>query len=819
MVRWLSMGLLVALVAGLAVWWLRGAAPESAIGPGIREAESPEPLALQPIPEVGAEARDPQEASTADDEAANAVLVAASKETPHIDVSVTDVDRQPVSGARVEITGDAPLGAYETDESGSCVLPLAPGWDFVELRISMAGFATACVRGPRSQRIDVVLRSSVNVLGRVTVDAESTPVIGARIALDGFDCTEEPIAAISDAQGRFELRGLPLQQMLQWHVHADGFRTLERQFELRGESGEIEFALSRGVPLEFLVVDADKGTGIEGASIQRGSTTVTTDASGRAMSSALLGEGEDEAGLLVAAPGHCSVSARLRASDVQASEVLRMPLLAGAALWGLALDEEGEPIPSIRLNLSIDYGARRDASANTMTTARDLVELPADWSVQGAEYLNVESDATGRFEFVGLEPLSQRYQMRALGTKGSLGNWIAVQPLGPPGSTTHQDLVVYKTGTIRGTLTLNGSPTAGSVSWQGATRKGSGRVDAAGTFRIEGVELGHVSLRPVPDGAIPLRGCESRFTGPWIVEVTSEAEASTDIALELELAPISGRVVDVHGAPRSEVRVGALARDACWRGYAMTADDGSFEFSVRAGGWSYELWAGDHPDSVVLDGIAAGTHDVELVLPGSGMLRVRVVDAETGTLLDRFALEPVDDFGKSIQFISGIDSSFKADAEGWFQVKLRPGNWHLYVGDHRQGVSGYLPADGGTVRIQDGGPTPAVEIARERGIDLELRVAESPSVPGVLVLFLESDRIGDVQFDGKEWHIGESFRGLQVLEARRVRPDAFGLARVRSLRSGAYRFVAFPDTIAIAPAAVVVTGKETEPLEIRWQPR
>jgi hypothetical protein len=39
------------------------------------------------------------------------------------------------------------------------------------------------------------------------------------------------------------------------------------------------------------------------------------------------------------------------------------------------------------------------------------------------------------------------------------------------------------------------------------------------------------------------------------------------------------------------------------------------------------------------------------------------------------------------------------------------------------------------------------------------------------------------------------------------------------LRRGAHRFVAFPDTIAIEPAEVVVTGNEKEPLEIRWKPR
>ena len=132
-----------------------------------------------------------------------------------------------------------------------------------------------------------------------------------------------------------------------------------------------------------------------------------------------------------------------------------------------------------------------------------------------------------------------------------------------------------------------------------------------------------------------------------------------------------------------------------------------------------------------------------------------------------------------------------------------------------------MPADGGSIIVQPGSPQSVVELQRERGLELRVQIAEGqdPLPSDVVVLLLEAEHAGDVQLTDGRWQIGPSFRGLRLLEARRIQPSEKDPARAQLLRPGAYRFVAFPDTIAIEPAEVVVTGSESDPLEIHWKSR
>jgi hypothetical protein len=100
-----------------------------------------------------------------------------------------------------------------------------------------------------------------------------------------------------------------------------------------------------------------------------------------------------------------------------------------------------------------------------------------------------------------------------------------------------------------------------------------------------------------------------------------------------------------------------------------------------------------------------------------------------------------------------------------------------------------------------------------------MEAGQEPLPSDVVVLLLERDRADAVKLVDGDWTIGDTFRGIDPLKSRRLTFDASGDSRARLLRPGAYRFVAFPDTIAIEPAEVVVTGAETEPVEIRWKPK
>src|SRR5687767_3761868 len=104
---WLATGVLVALLAGLAVWWLRSGVPESAHAPALAEAQPAAADALQPVHIAAGDARALQDTSAETDAVAADVPAASRDEGPHLDVVVRDVDLLPIEGARVEITGDA----------------------------------------------------------------------------------------------------------------------------------------------------------------------------------------------------------------------------------------------------------------------------------------------------------------------------------------------------------------------------------------------------------------------------------------------------------------------------------------------------------------------------------------------------------------------------------------------------------------------------------------------------------------------------------------------------------------------------------------
>ena len=124
-------------------------------------------------------------------------------------------------------------------------------------------------------------------------------------------------------------------------------------------------------------------------------------------------------------------------------------------------------------------------------------------------------------------------------------------------------------------------------------------------------------------------------------------------------------------------------------------------------------------------------------------------------------------------------------------------------------------------RVQAGGTPVEVELERERGLELEVRLAagQEPWPEELFVLLLEADLCDQVERGSNGWQVGQGLRGLNVVESRRIRPDSEGRASARALRPGRCRFVSFPDTIAIEPSEILVTGAETEPVELRWTPR
>jgi protocatechuate 3,4-dioxygenase beta subunit len=812
---------LAALVIGLVAFlWLREGARDASARPEPTTVASEETSAMR----APTDALDAQrESLPLTEEAPVAEATPALEEDPEgprVVVLVQDLDGVPIPGAEVEITAQGPAGTWKCGDDGRCKLPIEPWTGGVDLRVSADGFISNCIGVGRSEEIVVALVRSIAVRGRVVAADGGATVAGARVALGLVECDEPAPEVVADATGAFELAGVPHRQRIRCTVTAEGFAALERWFVVLDPALEIELELQRGRELELQVVDAQSGAPIEGARIVRDATEVATDAQGHVRTAALLSVHDVEAQLATLAPGYCSLWSTIRASEVDPAKPLQLPLLRGARLEGTVVDVEGQPLAEVEINVHVDFSARKK-DPNAGASLRE-VELPEGWSLEGSRGGAVLSDANGRFAFDGLEPLSSFYRANLEREGIGFVNRKVLPELGPAGSTTQVQLVVdpAATSVIAGTMTLNGQPARGFVSWRGPTRGGGDLADLNGHYRLEGVEVGHVVLKPQPDGTGGSGDCDP-FPGPWTVEARAGEEASLDFPLELEMTTIAGRVVDASGAPKADVGVLVMSKEACWRGYAPTKNDGTFEFIVRAGPWPYFAQAGRAPDQVRREGVLAGTRDLELELPGSGKLRLRAVDARDRTALTGFVLRLEDELGATRVVDTRSNGDMTPDPQGWYELALRPGTWKVFASDPDGERTTYLPVDGGSVSVQAGGEPQVLELERQRGLELDVQLApgQEPWPADVFVLALEPATADQVVLDASGWNIGQAYRGVNVTESRALRLDANRRAHVTALRPGPHRLVAFPDTIAIEPSEVVVTGSESEPIEIRWKPR
>ncbi len=817
--------MLAAVVAALLVvlgafLWLRESSHDASARPDASTATVEESSSLRPPTSSASAERESLPVS----EAAPAVTPTSEvvdDSAPRVVVVVRDSDAVPVPGAEVEITGQGqlggqgPLGKWKCNAEGRCKLPVEPWTGGLDLRVTAKGFVTRSWSGGRKEEIVLGLWRAVDVHGRVVAADNGLPVSGARVDIGVLVAGEPEQFVFTDSNGKFELHGLPLNDDWPWWVSADGFASVRTRLKLTDPAQDIVLELARGRPLELLVVDALSDTPIEGATIGE----AITNALGRASTTALMSVDDEELELLVRAPWYCSLRAPIRATTMDLTSTVRLPLLLGARLEGLVVDLQGQPVPDVDLSLDIDFSAQK-RSSKEIEAFKDVV-LPEGWRLEGRQRARMTTDTGGRFHSGGLEPMCALYRLGLSRGGVELSAPREVAALGPSGSTTQTRLTIDLTPpcVVTGTMALNGAPTKGFVAWRGPTRGGGELAGLDGRFRLQNVEPGHVVLTPMPNGFIRSGGDCTLFPGPWTVEAPSGGEVQADLSLELEMAAISGCVVDATGVPQAGIHVVAVSSDGgCWAGEGAADEKGCFEFSVRAGQWHYRVEAGKRPNTARQDDVLAGTRDLQLVLPGSGSLRFRAVDSSTRTTLTRFALWIEDERGESRTAVAG--NSLVADTQGWFTVDLKPGPYRLFASDLYSEPTLYLPVDAGTVLIKDT-EVQQVEIPRERGLELDVQLAEGqqPWPKEVVVLLLETATSDQVVLDKSGWTVGQAYRGISVVASRNVYFDPGGHTRITALRPGPHRFIAFPDTIAIEPTEVVVTGHEIEPLKIHWKAR
>lgn len=791
----------VLAVVALAAWLLlrerdrsQAARPQEATAVARRDAPlAPADAATDPArlrEEAAAGSRErPLEASAARDGATMRVRV--------VDV----LDGRAVAGARV--THES--AAVETGADGWCTVDGLDARDGeVELLVEARGYGDVRWRWVVAAWAIVELTPTTTFHGRV-LDAQSRePVAGAELVFTlagGLDA--EIGAATSDASGQYALEGVPVAFPVNVTSWSSEHATAREQVLVphRVERVARDFLLERGTRVSGQVVDFVTGAPVPGARLERARPEpIELGPDGRFDVPLVPNRYDGRIELDLSAPGWCRLSAVLDPDELGAPLVLR--ITRGAFVEGVVRDADGRPVPGATVGFANAPSSLRRLRASE-NAPEWLATLPEDWRlVPESKGSAVTTDAEGRFRSSALVPASENQRVDAW--HETLGRAReAVERLGAPGSVTWLAIALEPdppAAVVSGTVRLNGQPCEARVEWRGPTRGGGGGSAGDGRYRLVDVEPGEVTL---------VAGIGDRVEGRWIVErtatldVAEDGERVHDFDVRVPQAPIAGRVGFSDGSPALGMRV--FARNGgSLHGLARTGPDGRFSIDVPDVGETYRVGVSSGPTDQVRRDVTAGTTDVDFELPSVGELVYRVVDAATGepVPIAYVAWRP----DATREYVETIDFApwRVPDPDGWLRLELPAGNADLHVDAMR---AGYTPLFVPGVPIVARAETRRV-IELERGATLRFTWADGPPDDHDMLL-LETHLAADV---GAAYPVG-------TLHWRKLRFDEDGVATVRALASGNYRFVVDPADVAIEPETIDVRAGMDELVTLGWRAR
>jgi hypothetical protein len=709
-------------------------------------------------------------------------------------VFVHDEDGRPIAGAQIRTDDEEAEGPLTTAADGRCFVPFEMG-SHQYLHVAAAGYFHGQEwRG--ETEVSVTLHRLTSLQGRVLESGTGIGIPRAQVSLGGWVCDfcELP-SAMSDAKGLFELDGLPLHAQTTVVASAPGFVQGIRTFKLAGHDTPLEIVLLPGAMLNVLVTDGESGAPIEGAVIECNGADAITISDGTVAAQNLVQLGGPRTTLCVHAPGYLGLYLPIDSTELDLERPLRLSLSRCARVEGSVVDGEGRMLA--------DVGVVVEAEREDGKALSDAGALPPGWRYQwnDPEFEDVRTDETGRFVLDGLLPGMQALALHAFqhGTEGDRA-WIDV---GGPGSTVEVTLrfalANVASGTVRGRMTFNGQPFAGSIEWTGPTRSGRTESNREGHYEIADAEAGLVFLEPRPFDHM-LGSCPWH-TAPWSVEVHANEAATLHIDLQLALSPIRGRVIDWNAEPVAGRDVHAFARGACLNDTTTTDGEGRFSLEAQADIGAYSIWVQHGAGVQRLEDVAPGTEGLEIVLPRLANLTWRAVDPETGSPVDGFYLlwRRVPD--KRYRPLMIPEQG--PDSEGWRTARFPEGLYDLCSKFTRPPGR---PAFHYALRV--GGSGLRTEFEFRQGIELELRLAEGrePWSETIAVLLLDDERYDDMS--------GEQESGLNWF-GWRVHFATEGSVQLADLAEGRHRFRAFPQTIAIEPAEITVRAGMA-PIELSW---
>jgi len=497
--------------------------------------------------------------------------------------TVTDIGGGPVEDVLVRVTKtdegnpfnfDRPALGVVTDEEGAFAIQLADGYYEVTTYHADYVEAKAALRvdgGPRSLPLTITPAGTIE--GRVLARATGQPIEGAIVSRSGEEAGGIVIEglgvdqAVTDAEGRFRLRGLP-SGVARLSAAARGYATRQPVEVVLGVAehvDEVEILVDTALGISgFVVARGDEERGLEGVlvgafSFQPPRLYVATAPSAADGYFEIFGV--QPGGYTVAAIGEDSLPNLLGTSaQVQDQDVTDVLVVMDG---GVHLRGRVSPSVPARISVRIDgeglsLGTMMQAMSNMVARAHgdDTGAFDLHPVAQGSITLVAEADDGSRGELavevgqVDVEGLVIELEPRA-SVRGRV-----VDAHGAPGS----GLAV----TFRGT-----KPPVGLALGPGGMPGGhrSATTDEDGDFEVDGLDAGDYEVTvaaargPVLEWAEPEDPAQPRK--PIAVTVTDgERRDGLVLAVEARDGVIRGVVVGADAEPVADAWVTAVRSDS-----------------------------------------------------------------------------------------------------------------------------------------------------------------------------------------------------------------------------------------------------------------
>jgi hypothetical protein len=522
---------------------------------------------------------------------------------------------EPVAGATVVLKDAAFQHETTTDAEGRYVLsPLPPtinAWAGHQLIVAAAAFRRAdrtglLLAGGKDYEIDVALVKGATLAGRVADARTLGPVKGAVVA-EGWEPWDKTARAGED--GAYRLENVDVRPNLVFQARAEGYLPQARQ---SAGTDRLDFDLEASLCVEGRVLDATDRP-LAGARVRLhrirfagdaqggdvvvhsfggpfgspseppGATTTTTGADGTFRFADV-------------APGEVGIVAFHRDTAPAEKGPLTVPvggpapppvdvtMPRGFSVEGVVRDGAGEPIPSVRVQMSQWGGGQGYRFLQNYMWS----ETPESWS-----------DEQGRFTIRGATP-GQHW----LGASDPTWGWAGLQVEGVEGQRISDLVISYAGAAIAGVLlTADGRPVPGAnVNAQGPKNAASGRqwrwtqTDGLGRFRLAGLEQGNYDLHawtawgqpePLKDVPAGSEGIELKLAPSQVLRgvVTSIPLGGPLDRFQLIVQGTSGP----GRSPNPASRRGGMQ----WQG-EVRSPDGRFERPVGPGEYTIVIRAAGH---------------------------------------------------------------------------------------------------------------------------------------------------------------------------------------------------------------------------------